>query len=156
MERMNHLYKWECQGGHKYEWRRNERRLDRNKRRVNTFICRYEGCEKVCKSRAGLTMHEKRMHGVNEERVRFEYSKCGMSVETEGARKNHESTCTGGASGMNGRRECGKLITNANYARHVRTCRAQGREIAEVSVVANVNERRVRGKVKRLFTIINI
>ena len=105
MDRMNHLYKWECQRGHKYEWRTNERMLDRNKRRVNTLVCRYEGCEKVCKSRAGLTMHEKRMHRANEERVRFECSKCGMSVETEGARKNHESTCTGGASGMNGRKE---------------------------------------------------
>ena len=129
-ERMEHLYKWECQGGHKYEWRRNERRMERNKRRMNTLVCRYEGCEKVCKSRAGLTMHEKRMHRVNEERVMFACSRCGMSGETEGARKNLESTCSGGARRMDGRRECGKcgkLITNVNYVRHVRTCRAQGR-----------------------------
>ena len=46
--------------------------------------------------------------------------------------------------------ENGQLITNANYARHVRTCRAQGRaqgrEIVEVNVVANEKARRVRVK----------
>ena len=29
---------------------------------------RYEGCGKVCRNKAGLVMHEKRMHRVNEER----------------------------------------------------------------------------------------
>ena len=32
------------------------------------LVCRYEGCGKVCRNKAGLVMHEKRMHRVNEER----------------------------------------------------------------------------------------
>ena len=37
--------------------------------------CRYEGCGKVCRNKAGLVMHEKRMQRVNEERGRL---KCGV------------------------------------------------------------------------------
>ena len=35
-----------------------------------------------------MTMHEKRMHGVVEERVRFECKISGMRVETKRARKH--------------------------------------------------------------------
>jgi hypothetical protein len=42
-------------------------------------------------------------HKVAEERVRFECSICGMSVETEGARVNYERTCTAGTSGVGDR-----------------------------------------------------
>ncbi len=124
-ERMEHLYEWECQRGHEYVWEANVARLDRNVRRMNDWVCRYEGCGKVCRSKAGLTNHQKRMHRVAEERVRFVCSICGMSVETEGARVNHERTCTGGASGVGDRRQCGRCnawITKGNYARHVRGC----------------------------------
>jgi hypothetical protein len=124
-ERMEHLYNWECQKGHKYEWRENEERMERKARSINVLECRYEGCGKVCKSRAGLTIHEKRMHRVAEERVRFECEICREVFETEGAKKNHARTCMGGARGMAGRRECGRCgswVTKGNYARHVRGC----------------------------------
>ncbi|XP_018020989.1 uncharacterized protein LOC108677292 isoform X2 [Hyalella azteca] len=49
-----HLCEWECQKGHEYALDANEARLDRN-----DFVCRYEGCGKVCKSKAGLTNHQK-------------------------------------------------------------------------------------------------
>ena len=144
IERMNHLHKWERQKGHEYEWSENEERMTRNVRGRLTMVCRYEGCGKVCKSRAGLTMHEKRMHRVAVERVRFECVKCGEQMKTEGAKKNHEKTCLGGAGGTDGRRECGRCarwVTRTNYARHVRVCGGERRE--------EVAERRgVRGKVK--------
>ena len=37
--------------------------------------CRYEMCNNVCRSKVDQVRHEKRMHWVNEERVRFE---CGL------------------------------------------------------------------------------
>ena len=46
-------------------------------------------------SRAGLVMHEKRMHRVHEERVRFECGRCARMFNSEGNRVNHERTCTG-------------------------------------------------------------
>ena len=58
-ERMQHLYKWECQNGHEYEWEADEERLDRNMRAVNDLVCKFEGCGRVCRSKAGLTMHQK-------------------------------------------------------------------------------------------------
>ena len=143
--RMSHLYGWECQKGHRYEWGADENRLERNVKRVNVLVCRYEGCGRVCKSRAGLTMHEKRMHRAPAERARFECEKCGWVCETEGARKNHMKTCMGGASEtVNGKRECGGCgawITKGNYARHVRGC-------VSVNVESQEGEREVRGRVK--------
>ena len=91
--------------------------MERNVRVVERLLCRYEGCGKVCKLKAGLTMNEKRMHKVADGRGRFACSICGMNVKTEGARKNHERSCTGGETGRNGRRECGrcgKWITKGN------------------------------------------
>ena len=129
--RMEHLYRWQNQKGHKHEWEPNEERLERNERRRNEGLgCRYEGCDKVCGSRAGLVMHEKRMHRVAEERVKFACRRCGKEFESEGNRKNHEKTCTGGEyEDDRGRRQCGKCegwYSKANYARHVRSCRGGG------------------------------
>ena len=63
-------------------------------------------------------------------------------METEGARKNHKRSCTGGEIGRDGRRECGRCgarSTYGNYARHVRGCvRGEGER----------NDREARGRVK--------
>ena len=63
--RMDHLYSWECQTGKQYEWGKSEERMERNSRVKETLVCRYDGCGRM---KAGLTMHEKRMHRVAEER----------------------------------------------------------------------------------------
>ena len=90
------------------------------------LICRYEGCGKVCKNEAGLVMHEKRMHRVNEERGRLKCERCGRGFDAEGQRVSHVRSCTGGAYGGEGdRRQCGgckRWVSRANYARHVRAC----------------------------------
>jgi len=125
-ERMTVIDKWERQRAHGYRWAEDEMAVTRNARvNVDSLVCRYEGCERVCKSRAGLTMHEKRMHRVAEERVRYECDICGLVLQTEGARVNHRVSCLGGEQ-REGRRECGQCgswVTKGNYARHVRTCR---------------------------------
>ena len=44
----------------------------RNERRLNEDLrCRYEGCERLCRSKAGLVRHESMMHRRVEGRVRF-------------------------------------------------------------------------------------
>jgi len=138
-ERMNHVDVWERQRGHRYEWQGDKRMIDRNERRVIDFVCRYEGCGKVCRSKAGLVMHQKWKHRAPRERVTFQCGKCGVNVETEVARMAHERTCGGG--GVDGNRRecevCGVWITKANYARHVRVCR----ERAGVDVRADVGPR---------------
>ena len=60
------------------------------------LVCRYEGCGKVCRNKAGLVMHEKRMHRVNEERGRLKCERCGRGFDAEGQRVSHVRSCTGG------------------------------------------------------------
>ena len=96
---MSHLEKWERQRGHKYDRAEGEVDLERNVCmgvEERGLVCRYEGCLKICKSKAGRTAHERRMHRVVEERVRFECGNCGISLETAGAKLNHERFCIGG------------------------------------------------------------
>ena len=77
IERMERVHALEKQMGHKYEWSEGEERLGRSECVVveeavgGGYLCRYEGCGKVCKSGGGRTIHEKRMHRVSEARVRF-------------------------------------------------------------------------------------
>ena len=59
---------------------------DRIKRKVwgvEWLIGMYEECRKTCKSRADMVMLEKLMNRVAKETVRFECSRCGMSVKTK-------------------------------------------------------------------------
>ena len=72
VERMEHLDRWERQKGHGYRWEQGEERLVRNVvRGEGELVCRYEGCGKVCRNKAGLVIHEKRIHRANEERGRL-------------------------------------------------------------------------------------
>ena len=125
--RMERLDVWERQRGHRYEWEEGEERVERNVGGELDLVCRYEGCGKVCKSKGGLTVHQKRMHRAAPERMRFR-CRCGVEVETEGALVNHERSCGGGRVEGN-RRECGgcgRWVQAGNYARHVRVCGGGG------------------------------
>ena len=68
------------------------------------LICRYDGCGKVCRNKAGLVMHKKRMQWVNEERGRLKCVRCGMGFVAVGQRVSHVRSCTGGD-----RRQCGGM-----------------------------------------------
>ena len=129
-ERMERVYVWEKQKGHQYEWRDGEERVQRSEHVVveqaegGGFPCRWEGCGKVCKSGGGRTIHEKRMHRVSEARVRFVCDRCGCDFMTEGNRKAHWDTCTGGGRTDSSRQcgRCGGWVSRGNYARHLRGC----------------------------------
>ena len=85
-ERMEHLVRWERRKEHGYRWEQGEERQVRNvERGEGELICRYEGCGKVCRNKAGLVMHEKRMHRVNEERRKLNCERCGRGFDAEGA-----------------------------------------------------------------------
>ena len=108
---------------------RNEKRVDEDLR------SRYEGCERLCRSRAGLVRHESMRHRRVEGRVRFVCEDCGLEVATKGALVCHRRTCGAGRRLEDERRECGGCgasVSYANFARHVRSCRAGGRGAAAV------------------------
>ena len=99
-ERMEHLDRWERQKGHGYMWEQGEERLVRNVGRgEEELVCRYGGCGKVCRNKAGLVMHEKRMHRVNEERGRLKCERCGRGFDAEGQRVIGGGREIGGSAG---------------------------------------------------------
>lgn len=131
--RMGHLEEWERQRGHQYQPTDGVRLEERNTRaheeEEDALRCKYPGCDKVCKSKGGLTIHQKRMHKVAAERARFECDRCGMSLETEGNLKNHRRACRGTRSEDPEKRRCetcGALVSKKNIARHRAACGGAG------------------------------
>ena len=125
-ERVEHIDLWVDQKGHEYQWRQGEVRVERSQKRERGLVCEYDGCGKRCKTKAGLTIHQKRKHREGD-RVMFRCARCGKEMTTEGARASHERSCTGGAreGGEAGRRQCGVCggwVSRSNYARHMRRC----------------------------------
>ena len=127
-ERLNHLDVYERQLAHGYVWRDGKERLAWNERRViEDLRCRYEGCESLFRSTAGLVRHESMMHRRVDGRVRFACEDCGLEVATKGTLVGHRWPCGGGGRLEDGRRECGRCgarVSYENFARHVRSCRA--------------------------------
>ena len=76
----------------------------------------------VCRNRAALTVHQKRLHRAAEERMRFKCEKCEKVLETEGARMNHERMCMGERLREDGRIECRCGRNRKNVSRHRRFC----------------------------------
>ena len=122
-ERIDHLERWELE--------RCKRATDNNMVRNMTtpneevYTCEYVDCRKICKSKAGLTIHRKKMHERSEEKVTFKCPGCHITLESEANLKNHQKSCTGQRSDDPDRRRCGncqKEISRSNMARHTRTC----------------------------------
>ena len=61
-ERVGHIEKWDRQKGHEYTWEEGEESIGRSASRNLDLVCRWEGCGKVCLSKGGLTLHQKRVH----------------------------------------------------------------------------------------------
>ena len=159
--RMEHLYEWERQHGHEYVWEEGEERLRRSERVVCDLGCKYDGCVMVCRTRAALTVHQKRLHRAAEERKRFKCGTCEKVLETEGARMNHERMCMGERVREDGRIECwcGKVVSRANVNRHRRFCgvlevlveeREEMNENANEQGMEEGREERMEGEVNEL------
>ena len=123
-ERMNHLEKYDRSKGNmstedivrNIVWERTEADL----------VCSWEGCGKRCKSRAGLKIHQKRMH--EDPRTEFTCEACGLTFRTENTMINHKKKCGGARAERDGYRrceKCGKEISKTNIARHRRACTAR-------------------------------
>ena len=90
-------------------------------------MCKIEGCGKRCKSKGGLKIHQKRMHGTEKKEFRCV---CGLVLWSENALVNHSKACTGERAETEKRRceKCGKEFSKNNIARYRRTCTAGERD----------------------------
>ena len=124
-ERMEHLERYERSKGHM----RTDDETERNIRRERTdedLVCGWEGCGKRCKSRAGLRIHQKRMH--EEARTNFTCGACGEVFKTENTMINHSKKCNGERADREGYKrceKCGREVSKSNIARHRRACTAR-------------------------------
>ena len=130
-DRMKHLDLYERQRGNKYEWATGEQPVTRNATPIDNseltgFPCRYEGCTKICLSKGGLTIHQRRMHQTP--RKDFKCEKCEQIFASENTWKNHMKACSGGACLRPNYvicSICGREVGKNNLARHRRTCEAR-------------------------------
>jgi hypothetical protein len=96
-ERMKHLEKWEKQRGNANQ----EEKIDRSTpvREEGELKCEWEGCNKVCKSKAGLTVHRRRMHEISSQKVNFKCDMCNLNFKMEANLVNHtKQGCGGGCT----------------------------------------------------------
>ena len=130
LDRMKHLETYEEQKGHQYRFAPEEEVLVRNAHRRASqveegFLCGVQECTKRCKSKAGLTIHKRRMH----ERARREFkcSKCHESFPAETNWINHQKACGGPPQRPDLRRcdTCGESFSKNNIARLRRICEAR-------------------------------
>ena len=124
-ERMEHLEKYERSKGNLRTGEEIERNIARE-RTEEDLVCSWEGCGKRCKSRAGVRIHQIRMH----EKVRGEFvcGSCGEIFKTENTMINHSKACGGVRTEREGYKRCemcGREVTKSNIARHRRACTAR-------------------------------
>ena len=83
-----------------------------------------EGCDRTFRTKAGLVIHQKRLHRTMESATTFRCQKCNGNFRKEATWKNQSKACKDGR--IEGERKecriCNNLVGRANYARHVRSC----------------------------------
>ena len=123
--RMKFLQSFDEQKGKKYEKKPGEVDIiERSQEKKEDQIrCTYHGCGRFFRTKAGLTIHQKRTHKEINEAPTFTCNKCGKNFKQEGAWKNHQKNCTG--SRVEGQKKechiCKKWLIGSNLARHMRT-----------------------------------
>ena len=121
-ERMEHLEKYEWSQGNRWDGEDITRNAATSEGSLECDVC-----GKRCKSKAGLTIHRKRLHEVSSEKKSF-VCECGKSFRQEANLKNHRKRCGEGVSSgprvYKGERgecpDCGKVMATTNIARHRR------------------------------------
>ena len=110
-----------------------------------------EVCGKVCKSKAGLTIHKKRMHEVSTKKKCFECFGCKEAFKQEANLRNHEKICRGQGPVEAGKRKCdlcGKVLMKSNFAKHRRRCEVHLGVVREEEESQQPPARVYRGKTK--------
>ena len=122
-ERMDHLESWE----RRYANGNTEPRMERNQRTTqdDNFICDIDGCDKICRSKAGLVNHRRRIHQISSEKVIFKCNLCNLEFRAEANLVNHRGGCGGAVASRDDLRRCDicqREISKSNFARHRKKC----------------------------------
>ena len=146
-DRMRHIEQFEKQQGHQYGRHENEELIERRPQYEiqNDNKCKYEGCGRTFRTKAGLVIHQKRLYRTLENATTFRCQKCNSKFRKEATLKNHSKVCRGGK--IEGDRKecriCNNLVGRTNYARHVRSCKERN-NLQEERAAQERNESEIR------------
>ena len=107
--------------------------------REDNFTCDWQDCGKVCKSKAGLTVHRRRMHERSDLKVVFKCPDCSLPLLYESNLKNNQKSCTGRLAEDPDRRRCNicdKEVSKSNFSRHRKGCGGDQQPAAAVRPAA--------------------
>ena len=84
-DRMRHIGQFEKQQGHQYRRHENEELIERRSQYEiqNDYKCKYEGCGRTFKTKAGLVIHQKKPHRTMENTTTFRCQKCNSTFGQE-------------------------------------------------------------------------
>ena len=96
-DRMRHLEQFEKQLGHQYRRYEDEERIERRSQYEiqNENKCRYKGCGRTFRTKAGLVIHQKRLHRTMENATTFRCQKCNNEFRQEAPLQNQSKACRG-------------------------------------------------------------
>ena len=121
------------------EGERGDRRSPTPEQEGDDFPC--EMCERVCKSKAGLTIHVKRMHAVSREKVKFTCQDCEEVFDQEANLRNHDKVCTKLKSSDPTKRKCNICLNEykkSYFSKHIKKCRGEDQQVQEQPAQARV------------------
>ena len=155
--RMKYVEEWERKGGKRFQGDRGERNQTLEE---ESLVCEVEGCGKVCKSKAGLTIHRKRMHEESKEKVTFTCEMCQETFKQEANLLNHKKSCTGLRASSADKRKCDKCLreyAKKSFSAHYKRCgAAPPSERPVVSARVYVSERAMCVRCRRWITKSNM
>ena len=131
-ERIKHLRKWEESKGKRWSGEV----VDRNEIHVNVEVYDCRVCGRVCKSKAGLVNHRRRMHEESKVKKKFVCEKCGKECKKASELKNHGKVCGGAVASSSDRVKCvcGSEYARTYFRKQRKTCAAwQGQQVEEVA-----------------------
>ena len=134
-ERMEWVNEWEKEKGHGAMAEPRDRIMPK----VAEVKWDCEVCGRVCKSKAGLTIHKKRVHEVSEKKKKFVCFGCKEVFKQEANLVNHQKLCRGSAPVEEGKRKCdlcGKAVGKKSFAAHRKRCARKLGIVEEEEVVS--------------------
>ena len=162
-KRQLHMEEYERQLGKAYAIPEGMDKIDQRSQAVkcDDAKCLYKGFTRVFRSRAALTIHQKRLHRDLTTAPLFVCPYCSDEFRQEGSMKNHHKRCNGERA-FNGKKECNicmKWISKANFARHRISCGASDKELSAAfnssTRIWRTNRKKCR-KCNKMITVANM
>ena len=120
MERVDHIHEWEKKGGNENQEERGERNV-RNE--DQDLTCDYEGCGRVCLSKAGLVNHRRLTHEKSNQKKMFTCEVCQQEFQRQAQLTNHLGICQESERIDDNQvrcNTCNKVLSKTNFRRHMK------------------------------------